>query len=113
MVASEHPEVIEGRRRFISTDVLDSGEAYEDVSIDNNGSALDEEDASVLGEAGVRICVTKSVTEEVEEVQRVLKYSYLSSFMLKPAYLIRQVFKKNKKSQENLFNRMCNFGARA
>ena len=43
MVVSEHPEVIEGRRRLISTDVLDSEEAYEDGSIDNDGAASDEE----------------------------------------------------------------------
>ena len=41
MVASEHPEVIEGRRRLIAADVLDSEEASEDGSIDNDGSALD------------------------------------------------------------------------
>ena len=44
MVASEHPEGIEGRRRLIAADVLDSEEASEDGSIDNDGSASDEED---------------------------------------------------------------------
>ena len=34
MVASEYPEVIEGRRQLISTDVLDSEEESEDGSID-------------------------------------------------------------------------------
>ena len=34
VVASEHPVVIEGRRRFIATDYLDS----EDGSIDNYGA---------------------------------------------------------------------------
>ena len=46
MVASEHPEVIEGGHRLIATDVLDSEEADEDGSIDNDGAALDEEDES-------------------------------------------------------------------
>ena len=55
---------------------------------------------------------TQSGTEEGEEVQRVVKYSSLSSYMLKPPSLLTQVFNKNKKSQNNLFNHMCNFGAR-
>ena len=41
MVASGHPEVIEGRGCMISTDVLDLEEASGDVSIDYDGSALD------------------------------------------------------------------------
>ena len=49
MVASEHPEVIGGRRRLIATDVLDSEEAAEDGSIDDGGAALDKEDESALG----------------------------------------------------------------
>ena len=40
MVASEHPELIEGRRRLIATDVLESEEAADDGSIDNDGAAL-------------------------------------------------------------------------
>ena len=111
MVASEHPEVIEGRRRLISTDVLDSEEEAEDVSIDNDGSDSDEEDESVYKEAGMRTCVTQSGTEEAEEVQWVVKSASLSYYMLKPPYLITQSFNKNKKAQENLFNHMCNFGS--
>ena len=42
MVASKYPEVIEGGRRFIATDVLDYGETAEDGAIDNDGAALDE-----------------------------------------------------------------------
>ena len=37
MVASEHPEVIEGIRRLVSMDVIDYEEAAEDFSIDNAG----------------------------------------------------------------------------
>ena len=37
----------------------------------------------------------------------------LSSYMLKPTYLLTQEFKNNKKAQEKLFKHMCNFGARA
>ena len=58
------------------------------------------------------IGVTQSGTEEVEEVQRVVKYSSLFPYMLKPTSLLTLGFNKNKNSQENLFNRMCNFGAR-
>ena len=45
-------------------------------------------------------------------MQRVVKYSSLSSYMLKPPSLLTQGFNKNKKAQEKLFNHMCNFGAR-
>ena len=95
MVASEHPEVIEGRRRLIATYFLDSEEAAEDGSIDNNGTDSDEEDESGLGEAGVRTGVTQSVTEEVEEVKRVVKSSSLSSYMLKLPSLLTHGFNNN------------------
>ena len=41
MVASEHPEVIKWRQRLIGTDVPDSEDAAEDVSIGNDGASLD------------------------------------------------------------------------
>ena len=113
MVASEHPEMIEGRHSLISVDVLDCEEADEDGSIDNYGSGLDEEDESGSGEVDVRTGVTQSKTEEVEEVQRYMKYSYISSYILKPPSLLTQVFNKNNKSQKNNFKNMFNFGARA
>ena len=47
----------------------------------------------------------------MEEVKRVMKYSSLSSYMLKPTSLIIQLFKENKKEQENISKHMCNFGA--
>ena len=47
----------------------------------------------------------------MEEVQRVVKYSFLLSYMLKPPSLLTQHFNKNTKAQENIFNHMCNFGA--
>ena len=65
------------RRRFIDTDVPDSEEAAYYGSVDNDGVALDEEDESGLGDAGVITGVTQSGTEEVEEVQWVMKYSFL------------------------------------
>ena len=77
MVESENREVIKGRRRLIDTDVIDSEKADQDGSIDNDGVASDEEDASGSGQAGVKTGVTKSGTEEVEEVQLVVKYSSL------------------------------------
>ena len=59
MVASENPEVIEGRRRFIAKFVLESEEAAEDGFINDCGAALGEEDDSSTGEVGVRTGVTK------------------------------------------------------
>ena len=52
-----------GGRRLISTDILDSGEAAEDYSIDNDGDDLDEDDESGLGEAGVSTVVTEVGTK--------------------------------------------------
>ena len=46
MVASEHPEVIEGRRRLIVTDFIDPRDPDMDGSIDDDGDDLDEEDRS-------------------------------------------------------------------
>ena len=41
MVESEHPEALEGKRWLISKFVLDSEEAAEDGSIDNDSSVSD------------------------------------------------------------------------
>ena len=41
--------MIEGRRRLIDTDVIDSEDAAEDDSIHNDGAASDEEYESGLG----------------------------------------------------------------
>ena len=49
MVTPENTDVIEGRRRLIATDVLDSKEAADDGSVDNYGAASDEEDESGSG----------------------------------------------------------------
>ena len=46
MVAKEHPEVIQVRRRLIAVDVLDSEEAAEGASIVHDNADFDEEDAS-------------------------------------------------------------------
>ena len=62
MFASEHPEVIEGRRRLIATYFLYSDEGVGDISIDNGGDALDKEYDRVLGELDVRTYVTQSGT---------------------------------------------------
>ena len=96
MVATEHPEVIEGRQRLISVDVIDYEEADEDDSIDKYGAASDEEDGSGLVGVGV--------TEEVEDMQKALKYSSLLYYMLKPSHLTTQGFYNNRTSQEKLFN---------
>ena len=71
MVAKYHPEVIEGRRRLIAVDFLDSEEASEDASIVHDDAAFDEEDGSGLVGAGV--------TEEVQDMQKALNPSYLLS----------------------------------
>ena len=71
MVAKDHPEVIEGRRRSIAVDVLDSEEAAEDASIVHDDAAEIEEDGSGL--------VGGILTEEVQDMQKALKSSYLSS----------------------------------
>ena len=62
MVASEHLEVIDGRHLFIATGVLGYEEVYEDGSIDNDVAALDEEDESGSGEAGLKTSVIQSGT---------------------------------------------------
>ena len=62
-------------------------------------------------EAGGRRGFTQSGIEEVEELQRVVKYSSLLSYMFKLSFLLTQGFNKNKKAQEKLFKRMYNFGA--
>ena len=56
--------------------------------------------------------VTEIVTKEVEEVNQDVKYSSILSYILKPPYLLTQVFKENNKAQENIFDHMCNFGTR-
>ena len=53
MVAKEHPEVIEGRRRLISVCILDSEEAAEDATINHDDAAFDEEYGSGLVGTGV------------------------------------------------------------
>ena len=45
-------------------------------------------------------------------MQRVVKSSYISSYMFKNPSLLTQGFNNNKKAHEKLFNHMCNFGAR-
>ena len=98
---------------MIATEVLNHEEAYEDGSIDNDGDTLDEEYGSSLVEAGVITGVTELGTKEAEEVHQAVKYSSISSCMLKPPSLLTQGFKENKKSQYNAFKHMYNFGARS
>ena len=104
MVAKEHPEVIEGRRQLIAVDVLDSDEADEDAAIDQDYSALNEEYGSGLVGAGV--------TENVGDMYKALKSSYILSYMLKPSHLLTQGFGNNMIEQDKLFKHVCNFGSR-
>ena len=103
MVAKEHPEVIEGRRRLISVDVIFSQEVAENASIIHDNADFDEEDVSGLVGAGV--------TEEVRDTQKAFKSSHLLSYMLKPSKLITQGFENNRTAQEELLKHMCNFGS--
>ena len=77
---------------MIATDVPKSEEVAKDGYIDNYGSDSDEEDESGSGEVGVSTGVTESGTKEVEEVQQDVKYSSLSSYMLKPTSLLTKGF---------------------
>ena len=105
MVAKEHPEAIEGRRRLIAVDVLDSEEAAVDAFIVHDDATFDEED--------VRSLLGVGVTEEVQYMQKALKPSSLLSYMLKPSKLLTQGFENNRTAKEKLFKHMCNFGSRA
>ena len=42
-VLKKNPEVVEGRQRLVDMEIIDPEEAYEDVMVDDNGTALDEE----------------------------------------------------------------------
>ena len=66
---------------------------------------MDEEDGSIL--------VGAVVTEEVEDMQKDLKYSSLLSYMFKPSHLLTQDFDNNRTAHEKLFKNMWNFGERA
>ena len=52
MLATQHPEVIEGRRWLFAVDITDSDEAAEDAYINNDDASMDEEDGSGLVRAG-------------------------------------------------------------
>ena len=90
---------------MIAVDVLESEDAAEDASIVQDDAAFDEEDGSGL--------VGANFTEEVQDMQKSLKYSYLSSYTLKPSKLLTQGFESNRTAQEKLLKNMCNFGSRA
>ena len=65
---------------MIVVDVLDSEEASEDASIVRDDADFYEEDRSGL--------VGSRVTEEVQDMQKDLNSSSLSSYMLKPYKLL-------------------------
>ena len=56
--------------------------------------------------------VGAGVKEEVEDMHKAVKYSSISSFMLKPFCLPIQVFDNNSKAHKKLFKKMCNLGTR-
>ena len=67
--------------------VIDSEEEAADDSIDNDGSALDEDYGSVF--------VGAIVIEEVEDIKKAVKYSSVSSYILKPSHLLTHGFENN------------------
>ena len=76
----------------------------------NDGVSSDEKDDIVLKEMGVRKIVTEEVTKEVEEVQRDVKYSSISSYISKRPYFLTQLFKDNNKTHDKLLNNVYDFG---
>ena len=112
MVASENPELIEGRHRLIFTHILDHGDDAEYYDIDDYGAESDEEDDNGSGGAGVSTCETKSATKEVEEVHQCMKYGSISYYIFKPPSFLAHGFKDNNKTQDMIFNHICDFEAR-
>ena len=49
----------------------------------------------------------------MEEVQKDVKYSSISLFMLKPTSLFTQGFNENNKAHENILNNIYNFGSQS
>ena len=74
IVVSEHPELIEGRRRFIAMNVPDPEESAEYGSIDYDGADSDEEYESGSREAGGSTGVAEVGTKEVENVQKYVNF---------------------------------------
>ena len=62
---------------MIAIDILDTDEASDYGSIDNDVAALNEEGESHAREADVITGVTESRTKEVEEVHQAMKSSYI------------------------------------
>ena len=98
ILSKENLEVIVGSLQLIDVDVLDSEEAAENASIYHYGSALEEE--YWIGLVG------EGITEEVEDMQKALKSSSLSSYMLKHSHLLTHGFENNKKEQDNILKAM-------
>ena len=96
MVAKDYPEVIEGRQRLITVYVLNSEEAYEDDSIIYNGAASDE-----YGRSGF---IGAGAIEEVEWIQKTVKYYSPPFYMFKNSKLITQIFEKIGKHRRRSLN---------
>ena len=73
---------------FIDVEFTESEEEAEDNPINRGGAASDEEDGSGL--------VGACVTEYVEDTQKAMKCSSLSSYMLKTSRLITHLFDNNR-----------------
>ena len=57
-VMRKHPEVIKGRWRLISTDIIDPDEEVEDGVVDYGAADLGEEDECGPGAVGATIYIT-------------------------------------------------------
>ena len=92
---------------MIASEVVQPGEADEDSFIHEYGAVSYEDNENGSGEAGVGTGVPEAGTKEVHQA---VKYSSLSSYVLKPPSLLTQGFKEHNMTQEKLFKDMCNFG---
>ena len=101
MLAKKHHQLINERQQLLAVDVLESEEAAQDASINHDGAVTDEQyGRGLLG---------AYIIEEVEDIQKAIKYFSLSSYMLKPSHLLTHGFENNMTAHEKLFKHMCNF----
>ena len=106
MVASEHPEAIQGRGQLISAEVPDHEEAAGGGSIDDYNYASDEQDESGLRFPGVSTGVTEVGKKYLEGVQQAVKYSSLLYFMLKPPSYSNRYLKRIRNHRRS-YSRIC------
>ena len=104
MVAKEHPDVLDGRRRLIASDAVGEENA-EGTGEGNNVDADSEDEGRETGDV--------QEPDAVQDARGQLSLYSLSSYSLKPPPLLPPDFRTNPQAQKNLVKHMCNFGARA